>query len=175
MVVIKGILLAILGILAFSVCGSLAFFERDSEETKFVEGIPFIGYVASVVHARAGNRDHARRAAAKSTNSLLKATGAIVGGVVGGPAGAIVGRAAMSSVGVRVEYAIAERIEDESVRCTVGAVKPKVFLHDMVFSAIDGGIGNFGSSLVKKGSVKKFLAEQATRVVVAKVSKIAVY
>ncbi|KUJ09682.1 uncharacterized protein LY89DRAFT_690125 [Mollisia scopiformis] len=91
-------------------------FSKDSKETKFVENIPIIGYLASAIHAGAGNEEHTKRAAAKCTNSNLAVIGGIAGGVLGGPVGAMAGAAAGSSVGIASEHGISQHIKDESVR-----------------------------------------------------------
>ena len=60
-------------------------FYKDGYGTKFFEEIPVIGYIPSMIHGIAGNHDHAKRAAAKCTNSVLETGGALIGGVAGGP------------------------------------------------------------------------------------------
>lgn len=65
-------------------------------------------YDVAAVQTIAGNDDHVMRAVTVSTNSLITTAGAVGGGSVGGPAGAIVGEAAASQVGMVTEWGIAK-------------------------------------------------------------------
>jgi len=93
-------------------------FSKDGQATKIIESIPVAGYIASAVHANAGNQEHAKRAAAKCTSSTLTTIGTVGGGILGGPAGAMAGGAAMAGAGIGSQYGVSQHIKDEAVGTT---------------------------------------------------------
>ena len=66
-------------------------FGKDGAGTKYFEGLPVVGYVASAGHAIAGDNERAKRAAAAGTTGTATMAGAVGGGFLGGPAGAVAG------------------------------------------------------------------------------------
>jgi hypothetical protein len=90
-------------------------FSKDGDATVFFEALPVVGYVAAAVHGIARNDEHAKRAAAKCTNSSLVTIGTVGGGLVGGIPGAMAGGAAMAGVGIGSQYGVSEHIKDENV------------------------------------------------------------
>jgi len=91
-------------------------FSKDGSATKVFENIPVLGFFATIGHAANGHHDHAKRAAAKCTNSTLAVGGAIAGSFVGNPAlGAMVGGAVGSAVGIGSEHGVSKHIKSEEV------------------------------------------------------------
>lgn len=127
-------------------------FSRDSPETRWIEGTPFVGLIASAFHGFAGNSDHAKRAAAKSVNSTLTVGAAIAAGMltlnpfVGGAVGGAMG----SALGIGAEHAISKSIEDDEVRKEVGDASLGRFASEMAWGGASGGFGGVGSSTAKE-------------------------
>ena len=107
-------------------------FSIDGCGTKLCERLPGVGFVASAVHAIAGNFDHATRAAATCTNTTVTAIGAVTGGLLGGAGGALLGGRLMSVVGQASEVGVACHVKDEEVRATMDTPHT---LNDVVESA----------------------------------------
>jgi hypothetical protein len=130
-------------------------FSKDGSATVFIEGLPVVGYFAAIGHIANGHDDHAKRAAARSTNSTIAVGSALVVGiatanpVLGGMAGAAAG----SAVGIGAEHGISKTIVNDSVRGNVGDVSFQRFV-------VDGALGVVGSAAGGTGSV---LAKQAFR------------
>eukprot|EP00486_Rosalina_sp_Unknown_P012168 CAMPEP_0201592078 /NCGR_PEP_ID=MMETSP0190_2-20130828/190070_1 /ASSEMBLY_ACC=CAM_ASM_000263 /TAXON_ID=37353 /ORGANISM="Rosalina sp." /LENGTH=442 /DNA_ID=CAMNT_0048050683 /DNA_START=1341 /DNA_END=2666 /DNA_ORIENTATION=- len=74
----------------------------DSKVTKMVEGVPVVGYLPAAAHLAKGDKDRAKRAAAKCTNSTV-VTGVVVGAVAAtvatGGAAAVAGAAGAGAAG----------------------------------------------------------------------------
>ncbi|KAJ3888522.1 hypothetical protein GG344DRAFT_67873 [Lentinula edodes] len=102
--------------------------------------VPLTGYGVAAVLIIEGNPDHAKRAAATSTNAIVTTGGAVLGsmtgaaaGVVAGPpgifAGAVVGGSlgsvAAAQLGMVAEYGIATSIGDAKVKAGVGEISWK--------------------------------------------------
>jgi len=69
-------------------------FSKDGKATKFVESLPGGGLLTAPVHAYAGNKDHAKNAAAKGiTTGVTAAAGAL-----GGPGAAAVAKVAFAAL-----------------------------------------------------------------------------
>ncbi|KAF8644722.1 hypothetical protein AX16_008311 [Volvariella volvacea WC 439] len=60
-------------------------FTRDGAATRVFEKIPVVGHITAGVQLLSGNREHAKRALATSTNSLISTGGAVAGFMVAGP------------------------------------------------------------------------------------------
>ncbi|KAH3964027.1 hypothetical protein HBH70_229530 [Parastagonospora nodorum] len=124
-------------------------FSKDSKETKVAEDIPGLGLIAAAIHKGADNDEHAKRAAAKGTNSALTVGGGVLGGVTGGPAGAMAGAAAGSAAGIGSEHGVSTHINDDEVRSEVGSVKPERFGVETSLAAVAGGTGGAGKEITK--------------------------
>jgi hypothetical protein len=61
----------------------MGWFDRDGPVTLFFEKIPVLGHATALVHVIAGNPEHAKRATATSTNSLITTACAVGGAAVG--------------------------------------------------------------------------------------------
>ncbi|KAJ4466678.1 hypothetical protein C8J55DRAFT_493012 [Lentinula edodes] len=98
------------------------------------------GYGVAAVQLIKGNPDHAKRAAATSTNAIVTTGGAVLGsmtgaaaGVVAGPpgifagavAGGSLGSAAAAQLGMVAEYGLATSIGDAKVKAGVGEISWK--------------------------------------------------
>ncbi len=116
-------------------------FSRDGTVTKICEKIPIVGHVTAGVQYIAGNEEHAKRALAASTGSLVTTGGAVVGFMVGGPPGAVVGAAVASQAGIAAEYGISTTIKDQNVKGDVGEVSIKRCITDGILSAGTGLVG----------------------------------
>ena len=84
------VIVAVLLLLCSKVSCVARLFHRDGRATHLAESLPVAGYGVSALHALQGNQEHARRAAGRCTNSNLALCGRLVGGLGGGPAGAVV-------------------------------------------------------------------------------------
>ncbi|KAG0057600.1 hypothetical protein BGZ89_001828 [Linnemannia elongata] len=126
-------------------------FSRDGDATRFLEKIPLVGYGVAGVQALTGNPDHAKRALATSTNSLITTAGSVGGFVVGGPLGAVAGGALASQVGMVTEFGISKTIDDDKVKGDVGEISVKRALLDAAIGGAAGVIGGgAGASTVGK-------------------------
>ncbi|KAL8746258.1 MAG: hypothetical protein Q9184_007772 [Pyrenodesmia sp. 2 TL-2023] len=129
-------------------------FSRDGAVTTFCEKIPVVGHVTAGIQALSGNPEHAKRALATSTGSLVTTAGAVGGFLVGGPPGAVLGATAASAAGVGAEYAISTTINDKDVKGNVGDVSAGRFLTDAAFSALGGGVPGGAPTAVGKELTK---------------------
>ncbi|KAJ7785036.1 hypothetical protein DFH07DRAFT_907698 [Mycena maculata] len=143
-------------------------FSKDGAATTFMEKLPLVGHGVALVHVIAGNPDHAKRAAATATNSVITTAGAVAGGaigIVGGPAGVIagasVGGALAAQAGMITEYGIASTIKDESIKGDVGEISLKRALTDGVIAGVSGLIGG-GGGLTSAGKAAGKTAIEAT-------------
>ncbi|KAG9064532.1 hypothetical protein KI688_003722 [Linnemannia hyalina] len=135
-------------------------FSRDGSVTCILEKIPVVGYGVATVQAITGNPDHAKRALATSTNSLITTAGAVGGFVVGGPLGAVAGGALASQVGMVTEFGISKTIDDDKVKGDVGALSIKRALVD---AAIGGATGLIGGGAGTVGKIAIDASTQAAR------------
>ncbi|KAK4649148.1 uncharacterized protein QC761_116455 [Podospora bellae-mahoneyi] len=142
-------------------------FSRDGIATRILEKVPVVGYGVAGVQALAGNTEHAKRALATSTNSLITTAGAVGGMVVGGPAGAIAGGAAASTIGLGTEYAISTTINDKDVKGDVGEVTVQRVVTDMAIGGVSGLIGG-GAGATAAGKAAGKAAIEATASTLAK-------
>lgn len=90
-------------------------FSRDGRATKIAESVPIVGYDAAAVHGIAGNNEHAKRAAAKCTNSTATTAGSVAGGLVAGVPGAMAGGAAGAGAGTGIQHGVSKKIDDRDV------------------------------------------------------------
>eukprot|EP01083_Nonionella_stella_P179158 635294_1 len=143
----------------------------DGKITKMSESIPILGYVASATHGIKGDKDRAKRAAAKCTASTVKTGVAIGTGIAiatsvptGGTSLAFVGAAAAAGagagataggVGLFAESQIAKGIKDESIKnqCKQGTAKE--YAKAIAGGAVKGAIGGAMS-----GGAMDVLADQ---------------
>ncbi|KAJ2920038.1 hypothetical protein MD484_g251, partial [Candolleomyces efflorescens] len=104
------------------------YFAKDGAITKFLEGLPIIGFVVGGVHWFAGNTDHAARAIAASAGSTTVTVGMIIGTAIGSYfaspiIGCMVGAAIATPCGLYAEMFIAKRyIEDPQMRAKIQEV-----------------------------------------------------
>ncbi|KAJ4336578.1 hypothetical protein N0V87_005286 [Didymella glomerata] len=138
---------------------------KDGALTKICESIPIVGTATAGIHALAGNGDHAKRALAVSTGSLIKAGGAIGGFCVGGPLGAVAGGAAAASLGIGAEYGISKTIDDPNVKGDVGSVSLKRIAIETVIGGGTAMIGGGGAAAVKEAGtqIAKSTASQVAK------------
>ncbi|KAJ7101699.1 hypothetical protein C8R44DRAFT_350039 [Mycena epipterygia] len=143
-------------------------FGKDGAATTFMEKLPVVGHGVALVHVITGNPDHAKRAAATATNSVITAAGAVAGGamgIVGGPVGIIAGASAggalAAQVGMVTEYGIASTIKDESVKGDVGEISLKRALTDGALAGVSGLIGG-GGGLTSTGKAVGKMAIEST-------------
>lgn len=133
-------------------------FSKDGAFTKFCEGLPVVGYVASAGHAIAGDEDRARRAAAAGTNGLLTTAGAVGGGIVGGPAGAVAGATLGSSAGQLSEHGINHTTNCKTDKGDFSRFNAENFVFEAGVSGIatgmSGGVGKDVSRQVVGQSLK---------------------
>eukprot|EP01083_Nonionella_stella_P179156 635291_1 len=150
----------------------------DGKITKMSESIPILGYVASATHGIKGDKDRAKRAAAKCTASTVKTGVAIGTGIAiatsvptGGTSLAFVGAAAAAGagagataggVGLFAESQIAKGIKDESIKnqCKQGTAKEyaKAIAGGAVKGAVAGGMA--GGAVEVAGEVVDGVAKQ---------------
>eukprot|EP01083_Nonionella_stella_P179157 635293_1 len=142
----------------------------DGKITKMSESIPILGYVASATHGIKGDKDRAKRAAAKCTASTVKTslangTGVLI--VAAAPAtatiasvgAAVAAGAASGAVGggasLFAESQIAKGIKDESIKnqCKQGTAKE--YAKAIAGGAVKGAIGGAMS-----GGAMDVLADQ---------------
>ncbi|KAL8917371.1 MAG: hypothetical protein Q9208_007989 [Pyrenodesmia sp. 3 TL-2023] len=143
-------------------------FARDGAVTTFCEKIPVVGHVTAGIQALSGNPEHAKRALATSTGSLVTTAGAVGGFFAGGPPGAILGAAAASAAGVGAEYAISTTINDKNVKGIVGDVSAGRFLTDAALGALGGGVPGGATTAVGKELTEVFgksLGQEVTKLV----------
>ncbi|KAL1799778.1 hypothetical protein ACET3X_000120 [Alternaria dauci] len=132
-------------------------FSRDGKATRFCEKLPIIGHATAGIQLLAGNKEHAKRAAATATNSTLTTGGAVLGFMAGGPPGAVAGAMIGSTAGIGCEYGISTTIGDDNVKGNVGQVSIKRIVVDGALSGatafIPGGtaVGSLGKEAAKQG------------------------
>ncbi|KAJ3909657.1 hypothetical protein F5879DRAFT_984492 [Lentinula edodes] len=110
---------------------------RDGSLTTFCERLPLIGYGVTAVQLIEGNPDHAKRAAATSTNAIVTTGGIFAGAVAGGS----LGSAAAAQFGMVTEYGIATSIGDAKVKAGVGEISWKRAGGDALIGAFTGAAG----------------------------------
>mmetsp|Transcript_25023 Transcript_25023/g.44409 ORF Transcript_25023/g.44409 Transcript_25023/m.44409 type:complete len:312 (+) Transcript_25023:103-1038(+) len=145
-------------------------FGPDGGVTQFCENIPVVGYVPAACHGIAGNHEHAKRAAARCTNSTV-ATGAVIGAGVavaatGGGAAVAMGAcaaagAAGSAAGNGIQRGFEEGYSEEAKRNMPGArevtdMKPEHWISGMAVGAVSGAVGASGAA----GSAAKTVANE---------------
>ncbi|KAJ3917860.1 hypothetical protein F5877DRAFT_67837 [Lentinula edodes] len=116
---------------------------RDGSLTTFCERLPLIGYGVTAVQLIEGNPDHAKRAAATSTNAIVTTGGAVLGSMAGAAAGVVAGppSAAAAQFGMVTEYGIATSIGDAKVKAGVGEISWKRAGGDALIGAFTGAAG----------------------------------
>lgn len=134
-------------------------FSRDGVVTTICEKIPVIGHVTAGVQALAGNPEHAKRALATSTGSLLTTAGAVGGFLVGGPPGAVIGGALASTAGVGTEHLISKTIDDPNVKGKVGDTSLERFVTDALLGGVSAMVGGGGTGAVGKELMKTLTKE----------------
>lgn len=139
-------------------------FSRDGVVTTFCEKIPIVGHATAGIQALAGNSEHAKRALATSTGSLITTAGAIRGFIVGGPIGAVAGGAAAAQLGIAAEWGISTTIHDDKVKGDVGEVSLGHCAGEAVLGGASGLLGGGGASAVGKQAMKAFGSEVAKKV-----------
>jgi hypothetical protein len=133
-------------------------FSKDGQGTIFLEGIPGVGYVVALAQAIDGNtvssilsilihfysrnifQEQAKRAAIRSTDSLITTAAAVGGGLVAGPAGAIFGAAAGKTIGIGFEKVAAD-VVDPKARKGVGEQTLVSGIIEVATNAAGGGAG----------------------------------
>ncbi|KAF9119981.1 hypothetical protein BGW39_011754 [Mortierella sp. 14UC] len=138
---------------------------RDGKFTRFLEKIPIVGYGVAAVQAATGNPDHAKRALATSTNSLITAAGSVGGFIAGGPVGAVAGGALASQVGMLTEFGISKTIDDDKVKGDVGELSVKRAVLDAVIGGAAGAVGG-GAGVSSAGKEAGRMAISGTAQVV---------
>eukprot|EP00794_Sanderia_malayensis_P017396 gene17396-19138_t len=125
---------------------------KDGEITKFVEGVPVVGYVASAGHGIAAavtgdeeDLQRARRACAASTKSGLVATGATVG-ILGGPAGIAAGAGLGSMAGQCAEKGI-NHANDKEFQTSAGTFHDFHAGHFIGEAAFDVALAGIGANM----------------------------
>ncbi|OCH86587.1 hypothetical protein OBBRIDRAFT_838041 [Obba rivulosa] len=126
--------------------GFLDWFSKNGKATVFLEGLPVVGYVVAAGQGIAGNTEEAKRAAIRSTNALITTAATVGGGIVAGPAGAMLGAAAGKAAGIGLEKATAGTV-DPGVRMGLGEQTLASGAIEVVTSAAGGGAGGVGSAL----------------------------
>ncbi|KAL2837622.1 hypothetical protein BJX68DRAFT_249659 [Aspergillus pseudodeflectus] len=121
------------------------FFDPRGPFFRFLEDIPLLGYYIAGIDAMAGDEDEAKRAAAECTYSTMVLAASIAGGTLGGPLGAALGSAIATVAGKYVEAAIAETIEDPTLRAPLTGVSIYNILVSEVFIIAGVGIGEISS------------------------------
>jgi hypothetical protein len=105
-------------------------FSKDGRATKIAESIPIVGYGAATVHGIAGNDEHAKRAAAKCTNSTVTTASTVAAGLVGGPPAAMAAGAAGAAAGTGIQHGISKKIDDRNVSPSVNDAKERAAADD---------------------------------------------
>ena len=158
-------------------------FGKDGSVTKFCEGLPVIGYVASAGHAIAGDNERAKRAAAAGTNGFVTMAGAVGGGLVGGPAGAIAGASVGNMVGQVGEHGINETTTCKTDKGDFSDFSAGGFIAEAGLSAIGTGAGGtvgksaagkvVGESVKKAGGggMKRYVTKRAVESAVGGAAK----
>lgn len=124
-------------------------FSKDGKGTVFLEGLPGVGYVVAAAQAGHGNTEEAKRALIRSTDSLITTAGAVGGGLVAGPAGAVLGAAAGKAVGIGFEKAAAESV-DPRARLGIGEQTLVSGIIEVATNAAAGGAGGVGRVLYQE-------------------------
>lgn len=141
----------------------MGLFDKNGWLTKFLEAVPLVGYIPSIVHAAAGNSDEAKRASAKCTSSTIATAGALAGFPVFGAGAAVaarfIGGGFGGLAGNTVGAGISTTIHNDDVRN--GA--PSSSVQDCIISgalgAVSGGIGGVGSAIAPSNASAKFALE----------------
>ena len=125
-------------------------FSRDGSVTRIAEKLPVVGTFTACIQGIAGNEDHAKRALATSTNSLITTAGAVGGFFIAGPPGAVAGAALGSTAGIAVEHGLSTDIKDSNVKGDVGDMSLKRFVVDAAFAGSTAVIGGGGGGAIAK-------------------------
>ncbi|KAJ3318670.1 hypothetical protein HDV06_007132 [Boothiomyces sp. JEL0866] len=125
-------------------------FEKDSTETKVIESLPFIGYLAAQQHSNCNNNEQAKRAIAKTTNSSILTVGAIAGALVAGPAGLVAGSIISAVAGTAAEATISDQmVSDPVVKSELAQHSVKDYLLSATFASVTSAFHTVGSVTTK--------------------------
>lgn len=128
-------------------------FGRDGAVTTVAENIPFVGYIASAVHAAAGNKDHAKRAAMKCTTSLAASAAAAAGGFVGGPAGAAAAASLVNGRMMAAEHEVSRGLRDPAAKAGLEHSVEDAVVSSLMAGAGAGAGAAVGSAVARRGGV----------------------
>ncbi|KAL5020545.1 hypothetical protein ScPMuIL_003437, partial [Solemya velum] len=140
----------------------------DGDITKFVEGMPVLGYVASAGHgiAAAITKDEedlqrARRACGSSTKSTLVTAGAIGGTLIGGAAGAVAG-ATLGSIGGQCSEKGINHANDKEFQTSAGTYHDfnvGSFVAEAAFDGVLGGVSSGTTAVIGKTASRQVVGE----------------
>ena len=131
-------------------------FSKDGIFTQFVEDyVPGGGFVTAIVHAAAGNEEHAQAAALKGVTTTISTAGAIAGGMVGGPMGAAAGGMLGAAAANLFEDAAHDLVSPE-LQHRFQETSLESLLIDSSIGALTGGRGNVkAASRVAKAALSE--------------------
>uniref|UniRef100_A0A0G4GKD1 Peptidase C14 caspase domain-containing protein n=1 Tax=Chromera velia CCMP2878 TaxID=1169474 RepID=A0A0G4GKD1_9ALVE len=113
----------------------------------FMESMPVIGHVTSLGYTIRGDTDSAKRAAGKATSNMLSLGGAIAGGLVMGPLGAVAGAMAGCAVGQVGEMGVNTTILDKNKRSAKGTFRDFKAVDSSVEIAVSGAVSGLTAGL----------------------------
>lgn len=119
--------------------------------TRFAEPIPYVGYVASAVHAAAGNEDHAKRAAMKCSASIARMGAGVARGSVDGPGGAAVAAAGVHGAMMPAGHAAAKTSDDPAARAGLKHTPKDAMIGTSVADVGAGVAAGVGSAVTARG------------------------
>lgn len=126
-------------------------FSQFPNATEILEHIPGVGLVVAGVYAMAGKRDEALKALAVNLNACVTLIGAGVGFLLGGPAGSMAGGALGKSLGLLIQHAIAQAIDDPKMKSETGDISATRFIIEVALAgAAYGGAAGIGEVLGKE-------------------------
>jgi len=125
------------------------------QDAGILESVPGAGHVLAAANAAVGEPEHAKRMAAKSTNSAIEFTTTLAGSVAGGPAGAaagsITGAASGALLGDTAEKGIADRIKDDGARKGAGGFNVEKVAGDVLGASFAAAASAGSKQLTKEG------------------------
>ncbi|KAK2590190.1 hypothetical protein QQS21_012131 [Conoideocrella luteorostrata] len=141
--------------------------DPDGPVTKFLEELPFVGFVVAGIHALSGDEQHAKRALAVCANSSIVCASIIVGAWIGGPIGASIGAGLATPLAILVEIQIAGIIKDPRLQAqfeeaTIGRYLYETF-RNMLTAGAAAYLGSFLNVQAEKLSAKT-LGEVASQI-----------
>ncbi|KLJ12476.1 hypothetical protein EMPG_12493 [Blastomyces silverae] len=145
-------------------------FDRDGPLAKLLDPMPLLGYITAIFHKVAGNKDHSRRAIAKTTGATFIYGGCLIlsllPGVKLGIIATAVIAAALTPFAIKMEELIAKStIDDKEILRTIETDGAR-YVRDAIFNSIGAGTGAYVSKFFtgSKAALKNGVFERAKKV-----------